>query len=274
MLDAALNMVNRTGLTVSLDHISFEDVIRDAGVARSAVYRRWPYKDLFFADLLRELAAAAAPAAAVNDETGREMLLKVLRDHRDDLAKAPDQGRLVSEMMRLAAAHDFEAVHDSIEWRTYLALHATFSSLPDGELREEIQAALARSERGFIDRLAHGWERIATALGYRLRPETGGGYETIAALVSATMRGLVIMALSNPALVTRRIKADPRGVGESADWSLIGLNAACIANTFFEPDPGVAWNDDRLAALFKLLHADLADEDSAAGTGGRRAVPS
>jgi AcrR family transcriptional regulator len=53
MLQAAVAMVQRTGLTVSLDHISFEDVIRDADVSRSAVYRRWPYKDLFFSDLVK-----------------------------------------------------------------------------------------------------------------------------------------------------------------------------------------------------------------------------
>jgi AcrR family transcriptional regulator len=51
-------MVNRTGLTVSLDHISLEQVIRDAGVSRSAAYRRWPYKDLFFSDLVKQLAKA------------------------------------------------------------------------------------------------------------------------------------------------------------------------------------------------------------------------
>jgi AcrR family transcriptional regulator len=62
MLKAAVAMVNRTGLTVSLDHISFEDVIRDADVSRSAVYRRWPYKDLFFSDLVKELAQAPSLA--------------------------------------------------------------------------------------------------------------------------------------------------------------------------------------------------------------------
>ena len=61
MLGAALAVVGRTGLTVSLDHLSFEDIIRDADVSRSAVYRRWPYKDLFFSDLVKQLALDAAP---------------------------------------------------------------------------------------------------------------------------------------------------------------------------------------------------------------------
>ena len=65
MLHAAMAMVNRTGLTVSLDHLSFEDIIRDADVARSAVYRRWPYKDLFFSDLVKELAKSATPTGVV-----------------------------------------------------------------------------------------------------------------------------------------------------------------------------------------------------------------
>ena len=67
VLHAAMALVNRTGLTVSLDHLSFEDIIRDADVARSAVYRRWPYKDLFFSDLVKELAKNATPTI-VDDE--------------------------------------------------------------------------------------------------------------------------------------------------------------------------------------------------------------
>lgn len=257
MLDAALAMVNRTGLTVSLEHISFEDVIRDAGVSRSAVYRRWPYKDLFFSDLLKELARATAPAATVGEETGKEVLRRVLAAHGGDLASPEDRHDLVSEMVRLAAVADFEAVYSSTEWRTYLALQVTFLSLPGGELRDEIQVALTRSEQGFIDRIARAWERLAVVLGYRLRPETGGSFATIAALASATLRGMVIMALSNPELATQRIQANPAGASTTADWSLIGMAAASIATTFLEPDPNVEWDKQRLASLRDLLGVDL-----------------
>src|SRR5450631_4654440 len=67
MLHAAIALVTRTGFTVSLDHLSFEDIIGAADVARSAVYRRWPYKDLFFSDLVKELAKNATPTI-VDDE--------------------------------------------------------------------------------------------------------------------------------------------------------------------------------------------------------------
>ena len=257
MLDAALAMVNRTGLTVSLEHISFEDVIRDAGVSRSAVYRRWPYKDLFFSDLLKELARATVPAATVSEETGKEVLRRVLAAYRGDLASAEDRHDLVTEMVRLAAVADFEAVYSSTEWRTYLALQVTFLSLPGGELRDQIQVALARSEQGFVDRIARAWERFTVVLGYRLRPETGGSFATIATLASATLRGMVIMALSNPELATQRIQANPAGASTTADWSLISMAAASIATTFLEPDPDVEWDEQRLASLRDLLGVDL-----------------
>src|SRR5674476_636519 len=56
MLEAALALVESQGLTVSLDHLSLENVIARADVSRSSAYRRWPYKDLFLADLLVAVA--------------------------------------------------------------------------------------------------------------------------------------------------------------------------------------------------------------------------
>ncbi|HEU5469501.1 MAG TPA: TetR/AcrR family transcriptional regulator [Actinophytocola sp.] len=248
MLDAALAMVNRTGLTVSLDHLSFEDVIREAGVARSAVYRRWPYKDLFFTDLVAELARAAIPSPADNAAI-LALIRKIVADHADRLATAEGRHGVVLELFRQAALHDFQTLHGSAQWRTYLALHATFDSLADGQLRDQIRRTLAESEHGFITRVAAAWRQVAELFGYRLRPELAVGYDTIATLASATARGLILMALSTPDLATHQTTAKPFGAAETRDWSLPALGLASIASAFLEPDPTVSWTDDRIGAI-------------------------
>ena len=107
MLDSATAQVNRTGLTVSLDHLSFEEIIRDAGVSRSTVYRRWPYKDLFFSDLLRELARAATPAAVASASVSAPAIEHVLRDRIDWFETADGRRDLLLEIIRVGAEHDF-----------------------------------------------------------------------------------------------------------------------------------------------------------------------
>jgi AcrR family transcriptional regulator len=133
MLQAAVAMVNRTGLTVSLDHLSFEDIIRDADVARSALYRRWPYKDLFFSDLVKELARDATPTI-VNDELA--LMRRVVAEHLDWLETPELRHSLVIELFRRLALFDFQTLHGSAGRRTYIALHATVMSLTEGQLRK------------------------------------------------------------------------------------------------------------------------------------------
>ena len=246
MLQAATAMVNRTGLTVSLDHISLEEVIREADVSRSAVYRRWPYKDLFFSDLVKELARTAT-LTIVDEESA---LIKRIVTERLDWLDTPERRHgLVIELIRQLALFDFETLHGSAQWRTYLALHATFMSLADGQLRDQVGEALAQSERDHRARVAKAWESLTELFGYRLRPELGASFETLAALLDAAMRGLVIQALSEPELPAQRAKARPFGAVAEDEWSLAALGAASIASALLEPDRTIEWDDERLTRL-------------------------
>jgi hypothetical protein len=143
----------------------------------------------------------------------------------------------------------------SAEWRTYVALHATFMSLADGELRNQVQATLARSEHRHVARVAKSWERMAGLFGYRLRPELGATFQTLASLLDATMRGLVIMAMSMPELAAHRLQASPFGAAGKQEWSLPATGLAGIASAFLEPDPAVKWDGERLASLRRALAA-------------------
>jgi AcrR family transcriptional regulator len=248
MLRAAVAMVNRTGLTVSLDHISFEDIIRDADVARSAVYRRWPYKDLFFSDLVKELAKDATPTI-VNDELA--LMRRVVAEHLDWVQTSELRQSLVVELFRELALLDFQTLYGSAGWRTYIALHATVMSLADGELRDQVQAALAQTEQDHTARVARAWQRLVGLFGYRLRPELGATFETMATLLSATMHGLIVMALSTPDIAAHRVQASP--FGGKNEWSLAAIGLASIASAFLEPDPAIEWDQRRLARVRQEL---------------------
>ncbi len=250
MLAAAVAMVNRSGLTVSLDHLSFEDIIREAGVSRSAVYRHWPYKDLFFSDLVIELATDVTPPI-VADELA--LIGQILTDRQDWLETPELRHSLVIELCRQLALFDFQAVFGSTAWRTYLALHATFLSLADGGLRDRVQEALADSERHRAAQIASAWRRLTDLFGYRLRPELALSYEDVAKLLTASLRGLVIQALSDPGIATRRIPARPFGAAAEEEWSLPALGLASIATACLEPDPAVEWTGQRLARVRREL---------------------
>jgi len=250
MLRAAAAMVRDTGLTVSLEHISFEDLIRDAGVSRSAAYRRWPHKDLFFSDLVTALAEDVVPSI-VSDELA--LMRRVIADHQDWLGTPQLRHGLVVELFRQLSLLDFRTLCQSSAWRTYLALHATFASIPDGELRDQVRAAIARSERRHLARVATAWEQLTALFGYRLRPGLGVTFQSLAALLDATMRGLVMMASSTPDIAGDRVRARPFGAAAEEEWSLPALGLASVATAFLEPDPTITWDDARLTAVREAL---------------------
>lgn len=252
MLGAAARMIGSTGLTVSLEHISLEEVIREADVSRSTVYRRWPHKDLFFSDLIRRLARDATPTILAEEQ---ELIRKIV-GRRPDWLRTPEQRQgLIAELFRQLSVLDFQTLSRSAGWRTYVALHATFMSLTDDELRRQVRDALAQSEREHIAKIAAAWQHMADLLGYRLRAEPGATFEDLATLVHAIMRGLAIMALSMPELASQRRQARPIADAGTADWSLPALGLAGLASAFVEPDPGVNWDTERITAVREALAA-------------------
>jgi hypothetical protein len=84
--------------------------------------------------------------------------------------------------------------------------------------------------------------------GYRLRPGLGATFEIMATLLSATLRGLVIMALTTPGIAAHRAQASPFGAATTDEWSLPAMGTASIASAVLEPDPAIQWDDERTAS--------------------------
>lgn len=260
MLQTAMEAIAESGLTVSLEHLSLEDVIRSADVSRSAAYRRWPYKDLFFADLLRRLASSAGEGMLPEDTATGQLLARVAREHADEVTTAEGRHHLLVELLRQSAPSNFDFFRRSRQWRTYHALHATFLSLPEGELRDDVQAALARSEQQVMTAIASTYRRLAELLGYRLRPELASTYASMSAILNSTMRGLTLLAPTIESITAPPVRTNAFGSGEEREWSQPALAIAATVMSFLEPDPDAEWDDDRVAATReRLRHLDLAD---------------
>jgi AcrR family transcriptional regulator len=253
MLDTARDTVVRSGLTVSLDHISVEELIHEAGVSRTAFYRRWPSRDLFLRDLIKELARNAVPS--INDEE-IEAIERVIAERADQLATPQDRDDLVAELIRELALMHFEMLNQSATWRTYLAVNVACASITDDDTRDEIRYALAQSEEEHIRAVAKAVEMLAGLVGYRLRPEAAASFETIATLNTAALHGLITMAISDPGLATQRLRAAPLWTAKSAEWSLPGLALASIISVLLEPDPEIDWEAERTTALRELVAPD------------------
>jgi hypothetical protein len=178
---------------------------------------------------------------------------RVIAERADELQTPKDRDRLVAEIIRRLGLMDFETLYQSAKWRTYLALSSACESITDDDTRGEVRAVLAQSEQAHVRAVAKALELLTSLLGYRLRPESGASFETLATLMSASMRGLITMATSDLSLAAQRVHAAPFWPVERAEWSLPAMAVASVITALLEPDPEIDWGAERATALRELV---------------------
>lgn len=259
MLQAGVAKVDREGLPVSFDLLRLEDIIAEAGVARSAVYRRWPTKNHYYADLLRHLAGAHRPALAAYDPNTISYAVSLAHRNLNRLTTPEQRRAVLVDICRQGALKNFMALVNSPAWRVYITLTATMGSLPaDVDLKADLEKALHRSELHFYQRMAIFYEAFLGVLGFSLRRDVGEiNLETAAQLGGAIVEGLAINSIADKSVLDRRFTTDPFGTGEVADWSLPALGFTNIIMGLIEPDPDapIHWDEAYIAKRREALEA-------------------
>lgn len=263
VLDAALRQLDG-GLTVSLEHVSFERVVASAGVSRASAYRRWPQKDLFLADLLLEVARATS---LDEDEQGVYVAaLHELACRADELLDPVSRRDLVVDLLRRALDADLRVLAASPRWRTYVALRATVAGLPEGALRTAVGAELQATESAFTRRRAEVFALLARLVGYR--PASGLADEdalrALSVALGALSTGFLVPALAPRSAAVDVIEAAPLGATTPRAWTVPALVVATAVLSFLEPDPDVVW--DRARA--ERVRAGIAEALAVQGAGG------
>ncbi|WP_449385987.1 hypothetical protein [Cellulomonas soli] len=266
MLTAALDQLAEQGVSVGLDGLLLEDVIRRADVSRTSAYRRWPTRDAFLADVLLEVARGTdLPGVGARVTAEAQPLL----DPRTlDVSTPAARHGLFVELLRLSFQADLDGIAASPQLAAYLALRAAFAGIPDPGLRDALAAELVRSERRTVARGATILSGAARLLGYRLvAPLTGAeGYDVVARAIAAMTTGFAIAGQADPALVRQARPQAPFGVERVAAWSVPAFALAGLVLTHLEPDPAFTGSDGDLDELVVALAALVEDGRRAAQT--------
>ncbi len=255
MYRAAQQLVYQMGVTISLEDLGFEDVIRMAGVPRSSAYRIWPYKGDFVGDLLTYLAGPNWLGTAAFDEQTVLDAESIVAENAHRLVDAGGRRAVLEETVRRAVAQNFSAIVESKEWHIYVALVATVQTTRDDNARANVTAALVNSEVHFVRRMSEFYERMMQILGIRLQHPLG--VDHMATAGAALVEGLALRKIlleSAAALPEGNLTDDQRGNterlrsyldvvivrpgldGEPADWSLPALAFLGILDALREPD--------------------------------------
>jgi AcrR family transcriptional regulator len=249
MLTAAQDIVATSGMTVSLEGVTLEQVMREADVPRSSVYNLWPTRAEFVDALLVHLARPAwMEPAAFGQRASADVALQVIKDNRHRLGTPEGRLAVQREAVRQSAARNYDDLVAAKGWRFYFALASTVGSVQDPEARAAIAAALHRTETDRIAGLAAFYQRLITLVG--LRPRAGYTYEHLALAGGALMQGMMLRkavsenrsaeesaedADRDRTIDTLIDKAVPGPDG--ADWSFISAAYYGIFEYLTEPDP-------------------------------------
>lgn len=251
VVQAAVRRIHERGVSVGLDGISLEDAIASSGVSRATAYRHWPSR----ADFLRAVLVQIVRETRLEPEGSEEIdaIRALVRDRREDIATEAGRRTIVVESLRIAVEADFRRLAASREWTDYLALRATCTSLPEGELRETVTSEIVAAERGFVMHRALVYSRLPELMGYRLVPPLAGqsGFEVMAEAMGALMTGLVVRGAVTPAGAPFRVRAF--GSSISAEWTSTAYAMVATFLSFLEPDPKVEWSAERVMASVALF---------------------
>lgn len=226
--------VRRRGMSLSVSHLVFEEVIRDAGVSRAAAFRIWPQRELFDIEVLDHVVAAIHSLAA------REVLAVGARFFEQFASGPPgDLGAHLGTFNELITALD-QGLMRSSEYRLHLVARTWV--LPDNdrdpETRQRIVDMVTRSDIEQVDTFGEFVAILLDAAGFRVRPSVEGGVRTLVYLLIAILEGVSLRQMVEDPRREALVSGQELGGDVRPDRiSLAGAGAAAIIASMIEPKP-------------------------------------
>ncbi|MFI9507776.1 hypothetical protein [Nocardia sp. NPDC052566] len=234
VLATALDALEHDGLKLDLRALNMNDLIRNAGVSRSAVRRIWTSNKMFYLDLIEAMAEPERRRDAVLDEGTMRVADAVLTEYKH--LRDSERGRraVLREMIRQAVTHNFETNHRKLAWRTYAALTAALPSLID-ENHQRARDILAAADARDTRLMAEFYQQMMNELGLRFR--AGFDADIFATTASSLIGGLAMRRFISQSIpTTTRL---PGVEGGPVDWHYAAAGFMAIIDGMTEPDSGL-----------------------------------
>lgn len=199
MLATAAERVRHEGLTLDLAEMDLADLIRSSGVSRSTVFRIWPDRAAFVADVLRRLFDDSAATPTGFDEETLGIVERVIADHAALMSTRDGRHVVLRIAAREAMRHNFTAVSTSASWRTYRMLLAVASASDRSLGGPGIRGLLQEIELRYLDRMESVYAGFNRAFRRAMRP--GVSERDLGIMVASVIEGLVDRSALLPALV-------------------------------------------------------------------------
>lgn len=232
MIDAAVQQVTASGLTIAMTRLSMSETIRAAGVPRASAYRVWATKDDFVLDVLerlaRESAQSVAPAVTL------ELCMTVVAENQELLETSGGRRTVLVSLVKEAVHESLRASVASERWKQYVALSMSVTNdIPEGN-RKGLSAALGSAPRRLSRDLATFHRAFTELLGYRMKGAYEGNWELYAMLCSSSIDGLGLRALATSDNLQDAHKW-PESCGKGGTAAAVAQLA--LFDAFMEPNP-------------------------------------
>lgn len=233
MLAAAATVVEARGVTSSLEHLVFDDIIRMAGVSRTAHFRIWPSKERFSADLLEAMARQAWEGRTPQEDILRRFGADYVEACRPHLLTADERWAAFIELLRIGPRDTYETMRSSAASRAGAVLLAMLTTMEAGPDRDRLLAISKEADETYLHTMSAFYAEVMTGLGLRLRPEYHGDMRPMVWLVEACTDGLSLRDNVRHGYRDTVVIA-PAFTSNEEPWCLPSLGVAIVATQMVE----------------------------------------
>ena len=240
LIDAGIEALHQSGMSIGLDAVNLEQAVRDAEVSRSSAYAVWsneeysPQEEFQRSVLIRAVSGQKSTLVELTETVATLFV---------ELDGTMSRREVVREIIRQSANQNVKATSDSISWKLAIAIRAVLHSRPEEERDQELCQWMEETQVALREfTIASIYKPLAATMQIEPRPQYGErAYELGEVCVSAVSEGFSMRYWLESHQYLEGLE-HPGVVGGEANWSMFALLFEQIVEMFFVPISG-SWDD-------------------------------